>query len=115
MTDSLSQQIIASLTFILFIYLSFLLSLFFYFTVNVHQPVNVFTKVITNSIDAISLLVSKSVRRLPAPWINEDIKRDIKDRNNTHKVLKSNKSDMALQAIYILLSEGIKTDYFRNL
>lgn len=75
--------------------------------------------VINGSTDAVAPFVIKTVRRSPAPWIN-DILRAITDRNGTLKALRNNRLDVALQADYKQkrnvesVIQGAKPDYFRN-
>jgi len=90
-------------------------------TDDVNRQVNILSNVLKNSIDATAPLKTKIVRRPPAPWINEDIKRAIHDRNNTHKFLKTNRTDIALHSEYKqkkrnvkTLIHSAKTMYFQN-
>jgi len=90
-------------------------------TDNVNDQVTILTEVIKSSIDALAPYVTRTVRRPPAPWINDDIQRAISDRNNAHQALKSNRNEAALQVDYKvkkknvkLLIQRAKRNYFRN-
>jgi len=78
-------------------------------TDDVNRQVNILTHVIKNGIDASAPFKTKTVRRPPAPWISDNIKRAINDRNNTHKALKINRYDTALQAEYKHKKRNVKT------
>lgn len=89
-------------------------------TDNVNDQVTILTEVIKSSIDALAPYVTRTVRRPPAPWINDDIQRAINDRNNANQALKSNRNEAALQVDYKvkkkvkLLIQCAKRNYFRN-
>jgi len=90
-------------------------------TDNVNKQVTILTEVINISIDALAPYVTRIVRRPPAPWINDDIKRAICDRNEAHQALKFNRHEAAFQVDYKvkkknvkMLIQSAKRNYFRN-
>ena len=90
-------------------------------TDNVDRQIATLTEVIKNSINASAPIKTKTVKRPPAPWIDDNIKRAINDRNNTQKALKINRSDTTLQAEYKhkkrnvkTLIHSAKTNYFKS-
>lgn len=79
---------------------------------------------IRNGINASASIETKTVKRPPALWINDNIKRGINDRNNNHKALKIDRSDTNLQVAFDsvsheilfnkLTNHGIDNFWFRN-
>lgn len=59
---------------------------------NVDKQVTLLAKVIISSIYLLPRYTTRTASQPPVPWINDDIKRAIDNRNNAHKALKSNRN-----------------------
>ncbi|MEL6989058.1 MAG: endonuclease/exonuclease/phosphatase family protein, partial [Bacteroidota bacterium] len=83
-------------------------------TDNVDEQVNTMTTVLTSCIDEVSPKVTKLIRRPPAPWINDDIRKAIKDRDYVHRQLKLNGENMELHVKYKDMKKDVKTIMHRE-
>ena len=78
-------------------------------TDDVNYQTELFTDVFNRCLDFYAPYVTKVVRRPPAPWINDEIKELIKDRNNKQAVWKDNRTDLYLHDEYKTAKKHVKT------
>ena len=90
-------------------------------TDDVNYQVDVFTDVFVNVLDSRAPIITKQVKRPPAPWITEEIKGAMKNRDNIHKELKKNRQNQILQDQYKnekkrvkRILQNAKSSYFRD-
>ena len=88
---------------------------------NVNEQVNNLISVLTNNINKCAPIVTRVIKRPPAPWINNDIVEAMKLRDHSHTQLKANRSSIPLQATYKHLKKKTKSlikqaknHYYRN-
>lgn len=77
-------------------------------TDDVNEQVNILTSVITNSLDLCAPMVTKEIRRPPAPWMTNEIREAIKARNESQNILKANRLNPTLQNKYRELKKRAK-------
>ena len=78
-------------------------------TDNVNEQVDVLTSVITRSLEKCAPLVTRKIRRPPAPWITNEIRDVMIARDLTHKQLKDDRSNHLLQERYKHLKKQTKS------
>lgn len=69
-------------------------------TDNVDDQVNLFTQVFNSCLNMCAPVMTKEIRRPPAPWMTNRIEVEIRNRNNIQIQLKSNRHDITLQRQY---------------
>ena len=69
-------------------------------TDNVNTQVETVTNLFIKCLDCCAPTVTREMKRPPAPWITNDIKATIKDRNELQKRLKENIYDATLRSTY---------------
>ncbi len=69
-------------------------------TDDVNRQVDIFISIFIECLDACAPYVTKEIKRPFAPWMNDDLKEAMKLRNETHKKLKSDRMNFALQEQY---------------
>jgi len=82
-------------------------------TDNVDLQTETFTNVFIRSIDSCAPEETKLITRPPAPWINENIKIAIEEREQIHKLLKQNRSSVNLQEEYKNKKKSVKLNIHR--
>ena len=70
--------------------------------------------VLSNSIEQCAPLVTKLVRRPPAPWLTDNIKKDMKDRDNILMRLKKDRSNVLIQEEYKIKKKTIKSSIHKS-
>lgn len=90
-------------------------------TDNVDKQVDLFTDTFHCCLNACAPLITKTVRRPHAPWMNDDIKSSINERNEAQKTLKLDRHNTYLQAKYKDLKAKVKkmiytarTEFYNN-
>ena len=78
-------------------------------TDNVDNHVNIFTSVFTKCMDSCAPIVTKEIRRPNAPWITDDIKEDMKTRDELQKILKNDRNNIELQQQHKIWKNQIKS------
>ncbi len=68
-------------------------------TDNVDVQVGIFNNVFNVCFNKCAPLVRKEIKRLPARWINEELRAFIKSRNNTQKLLKKDRDNIIYKMI----------------
>ena len=68
-------------------------------TDNVDKQVETFNKVFRNSLDECAPIVTKEIRRPFAPWITEDIRSSMKQRDETRRILKGDRNNSIAKSI----------------
>lgn len=79
-------------------------------TDDVNLQVEIITEVLNKSIDTCAPMVTKMIRRPPAPWMDVNIKSAIEERNIIQRQLKLNRNDMHLQSKYKSKKKLVKRD-----
>ena len=79
-------------------------------TDNVDIQIDTITTVMNNTIDSIAPMVTKLVRRPPAPWMNENLKTAIKERDHTRSNLKTDRLNVVLQEEYKSKKKSVKSN-----
>ena len=79
-----------------------------FYTDNVETQADIFTKCFTACLDKCAPLVTKQVRRPPAPWINESVKKLMSQRDSTQLRLKNDRHNVLLQDEYKALKKTSK-------
>lgn len=90
-------------------------------TDNVHDQVEVFTSVFVSCLDTCAPVLTKEIRRPNAPWITDEIKNDMKMRDDLQRTLKNDRHNLIMQQQYktmkrqvkLSLQRGIK-DYYKG-
>ncbi len=70
------------------------------FTDDVNKQVGFFTEVFIKCFDACAPVVTKEIKRPFAPWMNDDLRRAMKVRNNAQSNLKADRHNSRLQELY---------------
>ncbi len=70
------------------------------FTDDVNKQVGLFTEVFIKCLDACVPVITKEIKRPFAPWMNNDLPRAIKIRNNAQSNLKADRHNSRLQELY---------------
>ncbi len=78
-------------------------------TDNVNDQVNILTLVFNKCLDNIAPMVTREIKRPPAPWINNEIREYMILRNATQRNLKINRHNTSLQERYRYLKKHVKT------
>ena len=78
------------------------------YTDSVDKQVDIFTNVFIKCLDTCAPVVTKEIGRPSAPWINEEIKVNMKVRDNLQKVLKSDRYNVVLQRQYKEQKKSVK-------
>ena len=69
-------------------------------TDNTETQVNIFTECFNRCLNVCAPLVTREVKRPPAPWITHDLRIKMHERNTTHTHLKNDRYNTALQVKY---------------
>ena len=90
-------------------------------TDNVNDQVSIFTSIFMKCLNSCAPFVTKEIKRPYAPWIDDQIKEEIKIRNNLHKVFKLNRQDPIAESKYRKQKKKVKnmisiskTNYFKE-
>ena len=78
-------------------------------TDDVSNQVCILTDVMTNCIDICSPIVTREILRPPAPWISEDIKASMRERDGLQGNLKDDKYNVLLRDNYKTHKKKVKT------
>ncbi len=70
------------------------------FTDDVNEQVELFTEVFIECLEACAPIVTKEIKRPFASWINDDLRRAMKIRNNAQSNLKAERHNSRLQEAY---------------
>ncbi len=79
------------------------------FTDDVNKQVELFTEVFIKCLDACSPIVSKEIKRSFAPWVNDNLRRAMKIRNNAQRKLKADRHNSRLQDAYKKEKKSVRT------
>ena len=82
-------------------------------TDDVDEQVNTVTETLMNSIDTIAPEETKIIYRPPAPWISQDIKNAIEERDSIRDRLKVRENG-ALRELYKEKKRMVRTEIYRN-
>ena len=90
-------------------------------TDNVNDQVSIFTSIFIKCLNSCAPFVTREVKRPYAPWIDDEIKEAIKDRNKFHKIFKLNRKDPIAESNYRKRKKKVKnmislskTKYFKE-
>ena len=78
-------------------------------TDNVDIQVPIITKVMNESIDRCAPLITRQIKRPPAPWIDENIRIAMKERDELNKRLKLDRDNLALQTVHKEKKNAVKS------
>ena len=78
-------------------------------TDNVHNQVFILTNVLSKCIDTCAPLVTREIVRPPAPWISEDLKSSMRERDGLQMDLKEDESNQLLRQNYKEQKKKVKT------
>ncbi len=79
------------------------------FTDDANKQVGLFTEVSVKCLDACAPIVSKEIKISFAPWMNDDLRRVIKIRNNAQSNLKTDRHSAKLQELYKKEKKHVRT------
>ena len=82
-------------------------------TDDVDVQVSTVTNILMNSIDTIAPEETKVIMRPPAPWINQNIKNAIEERDNIRDRLKKGENSL-LRELYREKKRMVRTEIYRN-
>ena len=82
-------------------------------TDNVDTQVPIITKVMNDCIDNCAPVVTRNINRPPAPWIDQNIKTAMKQRDEIKKRLKIDRQNLALQAEHKERKNAVKSSLYR--
>ena len=77
-------------------------------TDNVNHQVDILTNAMYKCIDSSAPIVTKEVRRPPAPWLSIEVKQLMKERDDTQKALKIDKFNVSLREKYKDQKKNVK-------
>lgn len=83
-------------------------------TDNVDSQTQTLTDVMNRSVDECAPIVTRLVSRPPAPWIDDNIKNSIKERDRVRECLKLDRSNTALQEVYKGKKKFVKSSIHRG-
>ena len=69
-------------------------------TDDINTQTEILTKALNKCVDLCAPVTTQLIRRPPAPWISDDIKKSIKDRDTLQKQLKLDRSNVMVQEKY---------------
>ncbi len=78
-------------------------------TDDVNKQVELFSEVFIKGLDACAPIVTKEIKRSFAPWMNDDIHRAMKIRNNAQSNLKADRQNCRLQEAYKREKKSVRT------
>ncbi len=78
-------------------------------TDDVNKQVSPLTSVITNNINQCALMSDVILRRPPAPWINNEVKEAIQERNRAQKLIKQDRQNVTLQQKFKEVKKRVKS------
>ena len=82
-------------------------------TDDVDAQVNVITTTLTNSINYLAPVETRKITRPPAPWINQDLKVAMSERDILRDLVKMNECDNNLRTIYTNKKKIVKSDIYK--
>ena len=92
-----------------------------FFTDDVDRQVHIFNDVFIKCLDICAPTVTKVVKRQATPWMNDDIRKAMNDRNEAQCILKNDRQNIFLQQNYKAAKKFVKTliknstaDHYRN-
>ena len=77
-------------------------------TDNVDSQVEVVTTVFMKCLDSCAPILTKEIGRPNAPWLTNDIKKDMKTRDDLQKMLKGDRNNSEIQQQYKILKHQVK-------
>lgn len=80
-----------------------------FLTDDVDKQVFIFNEVFIHCLDMCAPMVTKVVKRPPTPWMNDELRNAIKDRNETQSRLKDDRQNSFLQQVYKTKKNLVKT------
>ena len=90
-------------------------------TDNVDTQVHIFNEIFTKCLDSCAPIVTKELTRPFAPWITDDLKALMQERNNVQQNLKRDRNNLSLQDRYKTLKKQVrkilrqtKSEYYNN-
>ncbi len=78
-------------------------------TDDVNKQVELFTEVFIKCLDACAPIVTKEIKRPFAPWMNDDLRRAMKIRNNAQSNLKADRHNSRFQEAYKREKKRVRT------
>ncbi|CAF3375847.1 unnamed protein product, partial [Rotaria socialis] len=71
-----------------------------YNTDNVDEQVRIFTKVFQESLEKCAPIVTRNLKRPPAPWLTEEVRTKMSERDHLLRIFRQNVSEIAAQRAY---------------
>ncbi len=78
-------------------------------TENVNAQVSILTNILNDCLNTCSPMVTQQIRRLAAPWMDDNVKQAMKARNDAQAILKRDRLNITLQTIYKDLIAKVKS------
>ena len=78
-------------------------------TDNVNKQADTLTKVFTDNLTACAPMVSKEIRRPPAPWLDDSVRQAMRMRNDAQNILKRDPLNETLRNQYKSLKKQVKS------
>ena len=75
--------------------------------------IDIFNEVMCRSIDTCAPIVTKQIYRPPAPWINDNIKKAIIERDNVQSKLKLDRDNITLRNIHKHKKKSVSSDMYK--
>lgn len=79
-----------------------------YATDNIDMQVKIFTECFKNCLNVCAPLITKEVKRPPAPWMCDELKQLIREKNNVRGDLKLDRNNIQLQERHKTLKKQVK-------
>lgn len=83
-------------------------------TDDVDEQVDIFTSIFNSCLDVCAPIVSKQVNKPFAPWINDEIRSQMKERHDLLNILKKDRSNVVLQMQYKAKNKQLKTSRYKT-
>ncbi len=80
-----------------------------FLTDDVNKQVCIFNKVFSSCLEMCAAIVSKAVKGAPAPWMGDDIREAMKDRDELQRQLKADTNNVDLWEHYRAAKTYVKT------
>ena len=82
-------------------------------TDDVDAQVNITTTTLTNSINYLAPVETRKITRPPAPWINQDLKVAMSERDTLRDLVKMNECDNNLRTTYTNKKKMVKSGIYK--
>ena len=77
-------------------------------TDNVNEQLSIFTSIFIKCLNLCAPFITKEIKRPYAPWIDDDIREAIKNRNKLHKIFKQNRRNPIAESNYRKQKKKVK-------